>query len=252
MSEHTTEFDPSRYLTKVSGSDYLEVKWRLLWLRQTHPNAIIDTTLISHGDQVALFKATIEIPTNPDGTGGGIGTGHGSEAYGDFRDYIEKAETKALGRALAALGFGTQFCNDFAFGADQNRVVDSPVALQRQMERRQQAAPPRGRNVSVNTVSDLPGPPRASGSPQAGGSSSGDQVATARQHGFIEAMTRELGMSLDELTVEVESSFGCSVTGLNRRDASVLIERLQQRRAERPTQQAAMLPNADIAERARQ
>ena len=38
--------------------------------------------------------------------------------------YIEKAETKALGRACAALGYGTQFCDDFDF---RGKPVDAPV-----------------------------------------------------------------------------------------------------------------------------
>ena len=207
MSTATIDFDPSRYLTKVSGSDYLEVKWRLLWLRQTHPDASIETELVTHDGQAAIFKAKVSIP------GGGSSTGWGSEQYGDFRDYIEKAETKALGRALAALGFGTQFCNDFAFGADQNRVVDAPVDLQRQLERR--------RSTSKQ-------------SPEVQEARPSDQPATARQHGFIDALVRELSISEDALKLEVESSFGAPVSGLSRRDASVLIERLQQRRAERP------------------
>jgi len=208
VSTPTTDFDPSRYLTKVSGSDYLEVKWRLLWLRQTHPDASIETELVTHDGQAAIFKAKVSIP------GGGSSTGWGSEQYGDFRDYIEKAETKALGRALAALGFGTQFCNDFAFGADQNRVVDAPVDLQRQLERRRSNGGKQSPEVQEARPSDQP--------------------ATARQHGFIDALVRELSISEDALKLEVESSFGTPVSGLSRRDASVLIERLQQRRAERP------------------
>ena len=120
MSQQTA-FDPSRYLTKVGSADYLEVKWRLVWLRETHPDAVIETELVSNGDQMAVFKARVTIP------GGGSATGFGSEGYNDFRDYLEKAETKALGRALAALGFGTQFCPDFEFGASQGAVVDSPI-----------------------------------------------------------------------------------------------------------------------------
>src|SRR5687767_583632 len=116
-----TPFDPGRHLTRVSGSDYLEVKWRLVWLRDQHPDAILITDLVSHGDNTAVFKASITIP------GGGTATGFGSETAGDFRDYLEKAETKAIGRALAALGFGTQFCPDHEFGASVGRVVDSPV-----------------------------------------------------------------------------------------------------------------------------
>ncbi|HKG29607.1 MAG TPA: hypothetical protein VKB01_10775, partial [Thermomicrobiales bacterium] len=36
-------------------------------------------------------------------------TGYGSETASDFPDFIEKAETKAIGRALNALGYGAQF-----------------------------------------------------------------------------------------------------------------------------------------------
>ncbi|MBX6753519.1 MAG: hypothetical protein IRY86_04770 [Thermorudis peleae] len=126
-------FDPSKYLTKVGGGDYLEVKWRLLWFRTEHPDGEIDTELVEHRDGVAVFRARVTIP------GGGSATGWGSETADDFQDYLEKAETKALGRALAALGYGTQFCPDFEFGAAERRVVDSPVgrrgqaATERQM-----------------------------------------------------------------------------------------------------------------------
>jgi hypothetical protein len=108
----TKAFDASKYLTNLNGRDYLEVKWRLLWLRTEHPDAVIETELVKHGGGLALFRARAAIP------GAGVATGWGSETADDFGDYIEKAETKALGRALAALGYGTQFCEDFDFSAD--------------------------------------------------------------------------------------------------------------------------------------
>jgi len=138
MSEKT--FDASKYLTDLNGRDYLEVKWRLLWLRTEHPDAAIETDLIKHEEGLALFRARVCI------VGGGQATGWGSETSDDFEDYIEKAETKALGRALAALGYGTQFCEDYDFSRngggvqrsatsapakDRERVVDSPVARRR-------------------------------------------------------------------------------------------------------------------------
>jgi len=112
-------FDAKRYITKVSGKEYLEVKWRLLWLRTEHPEAVIATELVHHDSGLALFKARVSLP------GGAEATGWGSETVDDFADYIEKAETKALGRALAALGYGTQFCEDFDF---LPKVVDAPVS----------------------------------------------------------------------------------------------------------------------------
>ena len=118
-------FDASRYIVKLRGKDYLEVKWRLLWLRTQHPDAVIETELVSHVPEppMAIFKAKVSIP------GGGSATGWGQEEAADFGDYLEKAETKALGRALAALGFGTQFTEDFEFSdaSGEQRVVDTPV-----------------------------------------------------------------------------------------------------------------------------
>lgn len=197
----TKTFDPSRYLTKVGSADYLEVKWRLVWLREVHPDATVETELVSHSDQMAIFRARVAIP------GGGSATGFGSEGYDDFRDYIEKAETKAIGRALAALGFGTQFCPDFDFGAAAGAVVDSPIDF----------ASTRGRRLAAGR-----GDERAS--------SGGPQPATPRQLKFIQAIAREHGIGDDELNAEVEQLYGRQVAQLDRRDASAFIERLQSRR----------------------
>jgi hypothetical protein len=143
----SNEFDPGRHLMKVKGgAEYLEVKWRIVWLRDRHPGADIETKMMHHDDKVAVFRARVTIPNtvNPD-TGvvtqhGGSATGWGSETPGDFRDYIEKAETKALGRALAALGFGTQFTGDDL--NEGGRIVDAPVQRQ----------PPRGNAPQAREV----------------------------------------------------------------------------------------------------
>jgi len=197
-------FEPSRYLTKVGGADYLEVKWRLVWLREAHPDAVIETELVSHDGSFALFRAKVSLPS------GGSATGWGSEAVDDFRDYIEKAETKALGRALAALGFGTQFCPDFEFGAAAGRVVDAPIdfASSRGRQAVQGTEAAAGRRLAVV-----------------------DQPATQRQLKFIHAIAREAGLDEDGLRAEVERRFGTPLAELQRRDASALIEDLQARRA---------------------
>ena len=185
-------FEPARYLTRVSGADYLEVKWRLVWLRDRHPDAVIETVLVSHEGNRAIFRARVEIP------GGGMATGYGSEEAGDFRDYLEKAETKAIGRALACLGFGTQFCPDHEFGASVGRVVDAPVKASR------------GPGHEVQHGGHAP-----------------NQAATQRQLVYLQAVAREAGVdkaSLDELAM---AEFGVVAGGLTRRDASTLIDRLQ-------------------------
>ncbi len=193
MSEQSA-FDPTRHLTKVSGRDYLEVKWRLVWLRSTHPDAQIETELVQHQNQQAVFRARVTIPS------GASATGWGSEASDDFGDYLEKAETKALGRALAALGFGTQFCPDFDFGADRQRVVDSPVDIRSS---------------------------RGSAGPNAT-----RQEATPRQVKYLYAVAREVGLTNDELDERSVDGFGCTVSELSRRDISALIEQIQAGRPE--------------------
>jgi hypothetical protein len=114
-------FNPNDHLVKLQNKDYLEVKYRLVWFRDAFPHGIITTSMLSLDLErgLAVFKAIVD-----DGEGG-IGTGHGSETVKDFRDFIEKAETKAIGRALAALGYGTQFAPELDEG---ERIVDAPVA----------------------------------------------------------------------------------------------------------------------------
>jgi hypothetical protein len=201
--EKTTNFDPRRFLTKVGGADYLEVKWRLYWLRHDHPDATIQTDLMSHQNDVAVFRAQVSIPD------GGSATGWGSEGYADFRDYLEKAETKALGRALAALGYGTQFTPEFEFGADRNKVVDSPVF-------------PPGTSGKLIDEEEVPARRIAAI----------NQPVTERQLKFINAIARDKGLTAEDVDAEVEQLFGkATIAEMDRRDASILIDSLQSREA---------------------
>lgn len=115
-------FDPGRFVRKVDGRDYLEVKWRLVWLRDQHPDSEIETELISHQGGVALFRARIT-KVSANGTPIGKATGWAMRSQqDDGPDYLEKGETASIGRALAHLGYGTQFVTD-----DEGRIVDAPV-----------------------------------------------------------------------------------------------------------------------------
>src|SRR5579859_1362908 len=147
--QRTRNFNPNEHLMQLKSrdgsKDYLPVQWRLVWFREKFPHGTIETELVhldldrdteeeafvwnsekrrsekvmKHAKGAAVFKATVK-----DGMGG-IATGIGSETAASFPDYIEKAETKSVGRALAALGFGTQFAGD-EFN-ESHRIVDSPV-----------------------------------------------------------------------------------------------------------------------------
>lgn len=117
-------FNPNEHMMQLKGKDYLQVAWRLVWFRDEENGCGatwgLQTELLEHGEDWAVFKATIT-----DSNGKVISTGHGSESKKDFGDYLEKAETKAVGRALAMLGFGTQFAADEL--DEGERIVDSPI-----------------------------------------------------------------------------------------------------------------------------
>ena len=117
-------FNPKEHMIKLKGKDYLHVAWRLVWFRDEHPTWSLDTDIIEMDDKHAIYKAVI-----CDENGIQKSAGHGSESARDFVDFLEKAETKAVGRALAMLGYGTQFAADEL--DEGERMVDSPVNLRR-------------------------------------------------------------------------------------------------------------------------
>jgi hypothetical protein len=136
VNTEVQSFQPNEHLINLGNANtprwYLPVQWRLVWLREQCPEAKISTEVI-HLDfekGIAVFRATIK-----HGEAEAVGTG--SETIRDFRDYIEKAETKAIGRALAGLGFGTQFAPELDEG-DQ-RIADAPVQRSARPQTVQQA-----------------------------------------------------------------------------------------------------------------
>ena len=74
-----------------------------------------------------------------DGEGRQIASAHGSETKRDFGDYFEKAETKAVGRALAYAGYGTQYVGEEL--DEGERIVDSPVERSAPAEAPKTASP---------------------------------------------------------------------------------------------------------------
>lgn len=112
-------FNPNEHLMDLKGKKYLQVMHRLVWFREDKPLWNIDTKLEQLTENHAVFSAKIY-----DENGNQKSSGYGSEGVKDFRDFIEKAETKAVGRALAMLGYGTQFAPELD---EEDRIVDSPV-----------------------------------------------------------------------------------------------------------------------------
>lgn len=148
QAQPTRTFNPNEHVIQLKSSqgakDYLPVQWRLVWFRTICPQGTIETEMLhldldrdteeeayvwsaekrrsekvtKHANGFVIFKATVR-----DGKGG-VATGTKSEKAASFPDFIEKAETGAIGRALAALGYGTQFAPELD---EAHRIVDSPV-----------------------------------------------------------------------------------------------------------------------------
>lgn len=119
-------YEPGKHLmTLARGGDYLPVAQRIVWMRTDFPESTVTTELetldVERG--FALFKASIT-RIGPGGEWLGQATGWGSETRNDFGDFVEKAETKAIGRALAALGYGTSMAPELDEG---ERIADAPI-----------------------------------------------------------------------------------------------------------------------------
>ena len=142
-------FNPSEHLmnvgTKKKPRMYLEVKYRLVWLREQEPDAQITTEIVhldlekevsaevsewdetlgksvkvtKHGQGLVIMKATVKLPN------GAMATGTKMQNAAEFSEWLEKCETGAIGRALAGLGLGTAATDEMNEG--EGRVVDAPV-----------------------------------------------------------------------------------------------------------------------------
>jgi len=120
----TGTFDPRPYLRQLdNGEPYLDVKWRLHWLRSEHPDAQIETDLIAADADSVVCKATVRL------SDGGSATGHASATRSADMTHVELAETRAIGRALAALGYGAEYADPDSFTPRAAERGPSPVSL---------------------------------------------------------------------------------------------------------------------------
>lgn len=111
-------------LVNLKGKDYLMVGHRLQWFNEVEKNFDISTEFILVTDEQTICKAHV-IVRDDKGTVIRQAQATKRETKKDFPDHTEKAETSAIGRALAMLGYGTQFAlSDLEEG---QRLADSPV-----------------------------------------------------------------------------------------------------------------------------
>lgn len=133
---HISIFDPNKYMLKLpknkkvtmsngqvkweqTETDYLPVAARIAWFRKDHPYWSNITKVVRLADKAVVMKAIIK-----DMQGTVIATARKKETEIGFPDYIEKAETGVVGRALAMCGYGTLQAPEFD---EQERLADSPV-----------------------------------------------------------------------------------------------------------------------------
>ena len=94
-------------LSTISGKDYIEVCYRIVWFREEHPDWSIHTEIIQSQPDYVLMKAIIK-----DEKDRIISMAFKAGKKHPRYDLLEKAETGAIGRALARCGYSTAFSPD--------------------------------------------------------------------------------------------------------------------------------------------
>src|SRR5258708_6900085 len=172
-------FNPNLHLIQIKNkngvADYLPVQFRLVWFRELGPQGKIDTEEIiveldreceaevyAWNQDTRRSEKTLKIAKGyaryravvTDGKGGRA-TATKSERAVDFPDYVEKAETGAIGRALAMLGYGTQFIGDEL--NEGERLADAPVEKRQPSEQERENYQQR-RPFVEGSIADNPKP----------------------------------------------------------------------------------------------
>jgi hypothetical protein len=119
-------FNPRDHFINLKGKQYLPVAARIAWFREDHPDWSIITKAVPDlsGADYCTFHAQICHPQHIC-----IATAHKTEHEKHFADYREKAETGAIGRALALCGYGTLFAQELEepiTPSGDMRIVDAP------------------------------------------------------------------------------------------------------------------------------
>lgn len=119
-------FNPRDHFLNLKGKQYLPVAARIAWFREDHPDWSIVTKSVPElsGADYCTFHAQV-----CDRNHIVIATAHKTEHEKHFADYREKAETGAIGRALALCGYGTLFAQELeepVVNGTEMRIVDAP------------------------------------------------------------------------------------------------------------------------------
>ena len=128
-STYTTKKGTELPMMSLKGKPYMQVAHRLIWFTEEVPSYSTTTEFISITEEYTVAKVTVTIwEKNAAGyqQASKSATATKREDKKSFADHTEKAETGALGRCLALLGYGTQYA--VADLDEGDRLADSPVA----------------------------------------------------------------------------------------------------------------------------
>ena len=140
--------DLKNYMMTLQGGQYLKVPGRILAFREEHPNGQILTEMTQFDLSAGwvCFKATIVVD------GLTLATAYGSETQRSFpQGWFEKAETVAVGRALAQAGFGTAYALADFHESEENKLADAPASNRKAQSPAPQPLAPKPAQPAVPT-----------------------------------------------------------------------------------------------------
>lgn len=134
MINEVEGFSPAAFARELQNDDgtrslYLDVKYRLLWFRLHNPEGKIETEIIHVDDKSAVVSCKLyHDKADPADQYLAKSTAQRFASQEKFGDrFLEVAETAAMGRVLAAAGYGTQFCGTTDMLSDI--IADAPISM---------------------------------------------------------------------------------------------------------------------------
>lgn len=139
----------------LKGKDYLQVAHRLVWFREEKADWAILTEIKEHDETQSIVVAKIL-----DSSGRILAMGTKQQSAKGFAAHLEKAESGAIGRALAFLGYGTAHAQELEEDAeDMSQLSDSPLPPKKPVEKSSGYTPSfgkyKGKDISKEPAHEL-------------------------------------------------------------------------------------------------